>query len=182
VLIALSLLVAPGAIIARGWRADVALLDRGGGRAPTYRFVASAICFAGRYGRRAEHMERVVCSRRHDRRCLVFAEGARAVSGHRRGGAGGHRAGRRCWWRRVRRWARCSSDLRRLAESLRGNQIRAIGMRSGRSSRASSYHRFVHWSYADDADTDPRLAVAIDALNIRSPAHRWCAGSSCPTG
>lgn len=29
------------------------------------------------------------------------------------------------------------------------------------------YHRFIFWAYADDADTDPRVAEAVDALNIR---------------
>ncbi|MUL84335.1 MULTISPECIES: DUF6541 family protein [unclassified Mycolicibacterium] len=29
------------------------------------------------------------------------------------------------------------------------------------------YHRFVFWAYADDADTDPRVAEAVEALNIR---------------
>jgi hypothetical protein len=29
------------------------------------------------------------------------------------------------------------------------------------------YHRFIFWAYADDADTDPRVAEAIKALNIR---------------
>lgn len=29
------------------------------------------------------------------------------------------------------------------------------------------YHRFVFWAYADDADTDPRIAAAVHALNIR---------------
>jgi hypothetical protein len=29
------------------------------------------------------------------------------------------------------------------------------------------YHRFVFWAYADDADTDPRVAEAVKALNIR---------------
>jgi hypothetical protein len=29
------------------------------------------------------------------------------------------------------------------------------------------YHRFIFWAYADDADTDPRLAEAVKALNIR---------------
>ena len=29
------------------------------------------------------------------------------------------------------------------------------------------YHRFVLWAYADDADTDPRVAEAVKALNIR---------------
>ena len=29
------------------------------------------------------------------------------------------------------------------------------------------YHRFVVWAYADDADTDPRVAEAVKALNIR---------------
>ena len=29
------------------------------------------------------------------------------------------------------------------------------------------YHRFVFWAYADDADTDPRVAEAVHALNIR---------------
>jgi hypothetical protein len=29
------------------------------------------------------------------------------------------------------------------------------------------YHRFVFWAYADDADTDPRIAEAVKALNIR---------------
>jgi hypothetical protein len=29
------------------------------------------------------------------------------------------------------------------------------------------YHRFVFWAYADDADTDPRVAEAVRALNIR---------------
>lgn len=28
-------------------------------------------------------------------------------------------------------------------------------------------HRFVFWAYADDADTDPRVAAAVHALNIR---------------
>lgn len=29
------------------------------------------------------------------------------------------------------------------------------------------YHRFVFWAYADDADTDPRIAEAVKALDIR---------------
>ena len=29
------------------------------------------------------------------------------------------------------------------------------------------YHRFIFWAYADDADTDPRVAEAVQALNIR---------------
>jgi D-galactosaminyltransferase len=29
------------------------------------------------------------------------------------------------------------------------------------------YHRFNFWAYADDADTDPRVAAAVHALNIR---------------
>ncbi|MEN3318357.1 MAG: D-galactosaminyltransferase [Mycobacterium sp.] len=29
------------------------------------------------------------------------------------------------------------------------------------------YHRFIFWAYADDADTDPRVAEAVKALNIR---------------
>ena len=29
------------------------------------------------------------------------------------------------------------------------------------------YHRFIFWAYADDADTDPRIAEAVRALNIR---------------
>jgi hypothetical protein len=29
------------------------------------------------------------------------------------------------------------------------------------------YHRFIFWAYADDADTDPRVADAVHALNIR---------------
>ncbi len=29
------------------------------------------------------------------------------------------------------------------------------------------YHRFIFWAYADDADTDPRVAAAVHALNIR---------------
>lgn len=29
------------------------------------------------------------------------------------------------------------------------------------------YHRFIFWAYADDADTDPRVAEAIRVLNIR---------------
>ncbi len=29
------------------------------------------------------------------------------------------------------------------------------------------YHRFIFWAYADDADTDPRVAKAVEALNIR---------------
>jgi hypothetical protein len=29
------------------------------------------------------------------------------------------------------------------------------------------YHRFVFWAFADDADTDPRIAEAVQALNIR---------------
>lgn len=29
------------------------------------------------------------------------------------------------------------------------------------------YHRFIIWAYADDADTDPRVAEAVAALNIR---------------
>jgi hypothetical protein len=29
------------------------------------------------------------------------------------------------------------------------------------------YHRFVFWAFADDADTDPRIAEAVKALNIR---------------
>jgi hypothetical protein len=29
------------------------------------------------------------------------------------------------------------------------------------------YHRFIIWAYADDADTDPRVAEAVKALNIR---------------
>jgi len=29
------------------------------------------------------------------------------------------------------------------------------------------YHRFIVWAYADDADTDPRVADAVKALNIR---------------
>jgi hypothetical protein len=29
------------------------------------------------------------------------------------------------------------------------------------------YHRFIVWAYADDADTDPRVAEAVKALNIR---------------
>lgn len=29
------------------------------------------------------------------------------------------------------------------------------------------YHRFLFWAYADDADTDPRIAQAVRALNIR---------------
>ena len=29
------------------------------------------------------------------------------------------------------------------------------------------YNRFVFWAYADDADTDPRVAEAVKALNIR---------------
>jgi hypothetical protein len=45
-------------------------------------------------------------------------------------------------------------------------------------------HRFVFWAYADDADTDPRVAAAVHALNIRyvlisSPPVR---GFSLPDG
>ena len=29
------------------------------------------------------------------------------------------------------------------------------------------YHRFNFWAFADDADTDPRVAEAVEALNIR---------------
>ena len=29
------------------------------------------------------------------------------------------------------------------------------------------YNRFIFWAYADDADTDPRVAAAVKALNIR---------------
>ena len=29
------------------------------------------------------------------------------------------------------------------------------------------YHRFIFWAYADDADTDPRIAEAVHALDIR---------------
>nr|MDT0522250.1 DUF6541 family protein [Streptomyces sp. DSM 41633] len=29
------------------------------------------------------------------------------------------------------------------------------------------YNRFIFWAYADDADTDPRVAEAVEALNIR---------------
>jgi hypothetical protein len=29
------------------------------------------------------------------------------------------------------------------------------------------YHRFIFWAYADDADTDPRVAEAVKALNVR---------------
>lgn len=29
------------------------------------------------------------------------------------------------------------------------------------------YHRFIFWAYADDADTDPRVAEAVEALDIR---------------
>ena len=29
------------------------------------------------------------------------------------------------------------------------------------------YHRFIFWAYADDADTDPRVAEAVRALDIR---------------
>jgi D-galactosaminyltransferase len=29
------------------------------------------------------------------------------------------------------------------------------------------YHRFIFWAYADEADHDPRVAEAVDALNIR---------------
>lgn len=29
------------------------------------------------------------------------------------------------------------------------------------------YHRFIFWAFADDADTDPRIAEAVKALNIR---------------
>jgi hypothetical protein len=29
------------------------------------------------------------------------------------------------------------------------------------------YHRFLLWAYADDADTDPRVAEAVEALNVR---------------
>ena len=29
------------------------------------------------------------------------------------------------------------------------------------------HHRFVFWAYADDADTDPRVAEAVKALDIR---------------
>jgi hypothetical protein len=29
------------------------------------------------------------------------------------------------------------------------------------------YHRFIFWAYADDADSDPRVAEAVRALNIR---------------
>ena len=29
------------------------------------------------------------------------------------------------------------------------------------------YHRFIFWAHADDADTDPRVAEAVKALNIR---------------
>jgi uncharacterized membrane protein YGL010W len=29
------------------------------------------------------------------------------------------------------------------------------------------YHRFIFWAFADDADTDPRVAEAVKALNIR---------------
>jgi hypothetical protein len=29
------------------------------------------------------------------------------------------------------------------------------------------YHRFIFWAHADDADTDPRIAEAVKALNIR---------------
>ncbi len=29
------------------------------------------------------------------------------------------------------------------------------------------YHRYIFWAYADDADTDPRIAEAVKALNIR---------------
>lgn len=29
------------------------------------------------------------------------------------------------------------------------------------------YHRFIFWAYADEADTDPRIAEAVHALNIR---------------
>src|SRR5574337_1271443 len=33
--------------------------------------------------------------------------------------------------------------------------------------QGSGYQRFIFWAYADDADTDPRVAEAVDALNIR---------------
>ncbi|WP_343709906.1 DUF6541 family protein [Mycobacterium sp.] len=33
--------------------------------------------------------------------------------------------------------------------------------------RGPGYHRFIFWAYADDADTDPRVAEAIRALDIR---------------
>ena len=36
-----------------------------------------------------------------------------------------------------------------------------------RSSKGPGYHRFIFWAYADDADTDPRVAEAVKALNIR---------------
>ena len=29
------------------------------------------------------------------------------------------------------------------------------------------YNRFIFWAYADDADTDPRVAEAVKALNIK---------------
>ncbi len=29
------------------------------------------------------------------------------------------------------------------------------------------HHRFILWAYADDADTDPRVAAAVEALNVR---------------
>ena len=29
------------------------------------------------------------------------------------------------------------------------------------------YHRYIFWAFADDADTDPRVAEAVRALNIR---------------
>ena len=31
----------------------------------------------------------------------------------------------------------------------------------------AGYHRFIFWAYADDADTDPRVAEAVAALDIR---------------
>ena len=45
------------------------------------------------------------------------------------------------------------------------------------------YHRFIFWAYADKADTDPRVAEAVKALNIRyiltsTPMVR---GFVCPT-
>src|SRR4029077_10619435 len=33
--------------------------------------------------------------------------------------------------------------------------------------QGTGYHRLIFWAYADDADTDPRVAEAVKALNIR---------------
>jgi D-galactosaminyltransferase len=50
--------------------------------------------------------------------------------------------------------------------------------------RVPGYHRFIFWAYADEADTDPRVATAVRVLNIRYvlTGSRVVAGFVMPDG